>query len=49
MHRRAGLSEHAGRGWRLGAAGRVEMMAKPLDQDLAILDAYADQGVASHW
>ena len=27
----------------------VETMAKPLDQYLAILDAYADQGVASHW
>ena len=27
----------------------VEMTAKPLDQYLAILDAYADQGVESHW
>jgi hypothetical protein len=27
----------------------VETTAKPLDQYLAILDAYADQGVASHW
>jgi hypothetical protein len=27
----------------------VETTAKPLDRYLAILDAYADQGVASHW
>ena len=27
----------------------VETTAKPLDQYLAILDAYADQGVPSHW
>ena len=27
----------------------VETTAKPLDQYLAILDAYADHGVASHW
>jgi hypothetical protein len=27
----------------------VETTATPLDQDLAILDAYADQGVPSHW
>ena len=27
----------------------VETTAKPPDQYLAILDAYADQGVASHW
>ena len=27
----------------------VETTAEPLDQYLAILDAYADQGVASHW
>ena len=27
----------------------VETTAKPLDQYLTILDAYADHGVASHW
>jgi hypothetical protein len=27
----------------------VETTAKPLQQYLALLDAYADQGVASHW
>jgi hypothetical protein len=27
----------------------VETTAKPLDQYLATLDAYADQGVPSHW
>lgn len=27
----------------------VETTAKSLDQYLAILDAYADQGVESHW
>ena len=27
----------------------VETTAKPLDQYLAILDAYADHGVASYW
>ena len=27
----------------------VETTAKPLDQYLAILDAYSDQGVESHW
>lgn len=27
----------------------VETTAKPLDQYLAILDTYADHGVASHW
>jgi hypothetical protein len=27
----------------------METTAKPLDQDLAILDAYVGQGVASHW
>jgi hypothetical protein len=27
----------------------VETTAKPLDQYVAILDAYADQGVPSHW
>ena len=27
----------------------VETTAKPLDQYLAILDAYADQGVPSYW
>ena len=27
----------------------VETTAKSLDHYLAILDAYADQGVASHW
>ena len=27
----------------------VETTAKPLEQYLAILDAYADQGVESHW
>ena len=27
----------------------VETTAKPLDQCLAILDAYADHGVESHW
>lgn len=30
-------------------ASEVETTAKPLDHDLAILDAYADQGVPSHW
>jgi hypothetical protein len=30
-------------------AVEVETTAKPLDQYLAILDAYADQGVESHW
>ena len=27
----------------------METTAKPLEQYLAILDAYADQGVASQW
>ena len=27
----------------------VETTAKPLDRYLAILDAYADQGIESHW
>jgi hypothetical protein len=27
----------------------VETTAKPLEQYLAILDAYADHGVPSHW
>ena len=27
----------------------VETTTKPLDQYLAILDAYADRGVESHW
>ena len=27
----------------------VETTAKPLEQYLALLDAYADHGVASHW
>ena len=27
----------------------VETTAKPLEQYLAILDAYADQGIESHW
>ena len=27
----------------------METTAKPLEQYLAIPDAYADQGVASHW
>ena len=30
-------------------ASEVETTAKPLEQYLAILDAYADQGVESHW
>ena len=30
-------------------ASEVETTAKPLDQYLAILDAYADHGVVSHW
>jgi hypothetical protein len=30
-------------------AVEVETTAKPLEQYLAILDAYADQGVESHW
>jgi hypothetical protein len=48
------------RGWRRRPDGvlisgshetaiEVETTAKPLEQYLAILDAYADQGVASHW
>jgi hypothetical protein len=33
----------------LETAIEVETTAKPLEQYLAILDAYADQGVESHW
>jgi hypothetical protein len=33
-----------------GPAGSTAWWAaKPLDQYLAILDAYADQGIESHW
>jgi hypothetical protein len=48
----AGPAPAPGRDADLGqheTAIEVETTAKPLDQYLPILDAYADHGVAAHW